>query len=144
LYDLRGNLLSLANFTAKYCPKFDEYKTLWLYNNDLDTSYALLLLGDYNRLFNARSRMLVDLASDTTWQTLEKIHCGGRGWTAKFLEKQFGTGHKKLFVMIAPTTFGNMIQGGSETDCYTKKSQTFIRREDLERWLHAMSSPGHR
>ena len=141
LYDLRGNLLTLANYAKKYCPAFDRDGKLYLYNSDLNTSYALLLFGSYNRLLQSKSRMLVDLANDATWMKLDEIYCGGRGWTAKFLEKKFGTDHKKLFLMIAPNTFSNMIQGGKETDCYST-SQTMVRRTDLERWIHTMSYPG--
>jgi hypothetical protein len=157
VYDLRGNLLSLANYVKKYCPAFADRPgrgagdgKLWLINdlpddrkggNTQRTNYALLIFGNYHcGITERQSRLLVDLGANDTWQKVKTICCGSQGWAAKCVERKFGTDHKKLFLMIAPKNFSGLIEGSSANFLETDTNE--LHRDKVDRWIHLMSYSG--
>lgn len=138
VYDLRGNIMPLAAYVKKY-KVLDTFGRLYLYT-DVGTKYALLIFGDYNRTFQSHSKLWTDVNSDPTWAGIDTLYGGQEGLFAKFVEKKFGTGHKKLLVMIGPKEFKGQLQDCSGVGLLDS-DPTEIKRSSLEDWIHIMSSP---
>ncbi|HEX6049862.1 MAG TPA: hypothetical protein VFZ21_11365 [Gemmatimonadaceae bacterium] len=94
--DLRGNLVPLKRFMAGW--KDSQLWPLRLYSES-GTLYALAIFG------TVRNGKIPELESDPTWQRIGRITCGSDRVTCKVALSKFGTGHKKLFLMVASERF---------------------------------------
>jgi len=139
IYDLRGNILRLEDYVKKHGTLREG--VLYL-KNDHGTAYALLIFGDHTRMFEPKSKLSRDLRTDATWNQITEIRGVGEALFATFVEKKFGTGHKKMLLMIGPESFKGQIKKAWEAvgvvDNFDASKVTAFR---LNTWIESMSHP---
>jgi hypothetical protein len=125
IYNLRDDLLPLKDYVQRYDALGDSGKVLYLNHSPgagdapagsyVPKRFALLLFGSYEQSRQDHpSKMLADLRTDPTWSLLQEIRASdginSEDMFASFVEKKFGTNHRKLLVMIGSIQFGGQIK----------------------------------
>ena len=138
IYDLRGNILRLADYVKKY----DTLRDGVLYlKNRLDTPYALLVFGEHQRMFKPKSKLSRDLSADATWNQVTEIRGVGEELFASVVERKFGTGHKKMLLMIGPKSFKGQIKKAPQANVIDNFDASKITTFVLNKWIESMSHP---